>query len=224
VANEKGRMTTEKIPGDYFQPRWYAVYTRSRHEKSVADQLRYKQIETFLPLCEMMRRWKNGDHRVQLPLFPGYTFVHIALKDRLHVLNVPGVVRLVGFDGIPVPLADEDVESLRRALSSSVKVAPHPYLAMGRRVRVTAGPLTGLEGILVRKKGDFQVVLSLDLIQRSVLVHIDALSLESVPSAATHSRPGLHPNSKPRVYPGPAHLQRGFLSSTSLPTTARCED
>jgi transcription termination/antitermination protein NusG len=217
-------MMTEEIPGDGFQPRWYAAYTRSRHEKSVADQLRYKEIETFLPLCEMMRRWKNGDHRVQLPLFPGYTFVHIALKDRLHVLNVPGVVRLVGFDGTPISLADEEVESLRRALSCRVKIAPHPYLAIGRRVRVTAGPLTGLEGILVRKKGDFQVVLSIDLIQRSVLVHIDTLSLESVPSAATHSRPGLHPDPKPSVYPGPAHLQRDLRCSTSMPTGAGCED
>jgi len=214
---------TERIPGDYFQLRWYAVYTRSRHEKSVVDQLRYKQIETFLPLCEMMRRWKNGDHRVQLPLFPGYTFVHIALKDRLHVLNVPGVVRLVGFDGIPVPLADEDVESLRRALSSSVKVAPHAYLAMGRRVRVTAGPLTGLEGILVRKKGDFQVVLSIALIQRSVLVHVDALSLEPTPSAVSHSLPVSYPEPKHRVYPGPAHLQRELRCSTSMPTGAGCE-
>lgn len=224
MANEKRPMMTEKIPGDGFQPRWYAVYTRSRHEKSVADQLRYKQIEMFLPLCEMMRRWKNGDHRVQLPLFPGYTFVHIALKDRLHVLNIPGVVRLVGFDGTPVPLADEDVESLRRVLSCSAKVAPHPYLAVGRRVRITAGPLTGLEGILVRKKGDFQVVLSIDLIQRSVLVHVDGLSLEPTPSATSHSRPGSDPDPKHRVYPGPAHLQRGFLCSTSLATTATCED
>lgn len=215
---------TEKIPRDDFQPRWYAVYTRSRHEKSVAYQLRYKQIETFLPLCELMRRWKNGDHHLQLPLFPGYTFVHIALKDRLHVLSVPGVVRLVGFDGTPVPLADEEVESLRWALSCGVKVAPYPYLAVGRRVRIIAGPLTGLEGILVRKKGDFQVVLSIDLIQRSVLVHMDTLSLEPTSSAASHSRPVSLPDSKPRVFLAPAHLQRGFVCSKSLPTAATCED
>jgi len=217
-------VASEKIPGDGFQPLWYAVYTRSRHEKSVVDQLQFKQIETFLPLCEMMRRWKNGDHRVQLPLFPGYAFVHIALKDRLHVLNVPGVVRLVGFDGTPTPLADEEVEGLRRVLSSSVKVAPHPYLAVGRRVRITAGPLTGLEGILVRKKGDLQVVLSIDLIQRSVLVHVDALSLEPTPSASPLPRPGSLPDSKHHAYPGPASLQREFLSSTSLATTATRED
>jgi len=199
-------MASERIQGDGFQPLWYAVYTRSRHEKSVADQLQRQQIETFLPLYETMHRWKNGDHRVQLPLFPGYTFVHIALNDRLHVLKVHGVVRLVGFDGTPTPLADEDVEGLRRVLSSSVKVAPHPYLAVGRRVRITAGPLTGREGILVRKKGGLQVVLSIDLIQRSVLVHVDTLSLEPAPSASPLLHPVSHPDPKHCVHPGPASL------------------
>jgi transcription antitermination factor NusG len=161
------------------RPRWYAVTTRSRHEKSVGDLLRRKQIEAFLPLYETVRSWKNGDHRVQLPLFPGYTFVHMALRDRLQVLKVPGVVRLVGFNGSPVPLGDEEVESLRQALIAGVKAEPHPYLTVGRRVRIIAGALRGREGILLRKKGDVRVVLSVDLIQRSVQVNIDANWLES---------------------------------------------
>lgn len=160
------------------RPRWYAVTTRSRHEKSVRDLLRRKQIEEFLPLYETIRSWKNGEHRVQLPLFPGYTFVHMALRDRLQVLKVPGVVRLVGFNGNPVPLGDQEVESLREALVAGVKAVPHPYLALGRRVRIIAGALRGREGILLRKKGDVRVVLSVDLIQRSVLVNIDANCLE----------------------------------------------
>jgi transcription antitermination factor NusG len=163
-----------------FEPRWYAAYTRSRHEKSVADMLQRKQINTFLPIYETMRRWRNGDHRVQLPLFPGYAFVHIALRDRLDVLKVPGVVRLVGFDGMPTALEDEEVESLRQALSAGVKAAPHPYLTVGRRVRITSGPLASQEGILVRRKGSLRVVLSVDLIQRSILVDVDASSLEAV--------------------------------------------
>jgi transcription antitermination factor NusG len=162
------------------EPRWYAAYTRSRHEKSVADLLQRKQIDTFLPIYETMRRWRNGDHRVQLPLFPGYTFVHIALRDRLDVLKVPGVVRLVGFDGMPAALEDEDVESLRRALLGGMKAAPHPYLTVGRRVRITAGPLAGREGILVRRKGSLRVVLSIDLIQRSVVADVDATWLEPI--------------------------------------------
>ncbi len=166
------------MSGDGFKPRWYAVSTRSRHEKVVGDLLRRKQIETFLPLYETIRRWRNGEHRVQLPLFPGYAFVHIAVRDRLQVLKVPGVARLVGFNGTPAPVADEEVEGLRRALSAGLKTAPHPYLVVGRRVQITAGPLVGYTGILVRRKGAARVVLSIDLIQRSVLVSVDADWLE----------------------------------------------
>jgi len=164
----------------YWEPRWYVIWTRSRHEKSVAEQLERKQIETFLPVYETIRRWKNGDHLLQLPLFPAYAFVRIALKDRLDVLKVPGVARLVGSNGAPTPLCDEEVEGLRRALTGGVKAAPHRYLTEGRRVRITAGALAGREGILVRRKGAMRVVLSVDLIQRSILVDLDACILESV--------------------------------------------
>jgi transcription antitermination factor NusG len=162
----------------YCEQRWYAAYTRSRHEKSVADLLLRKDVETFLPIYEMLRRWRNGDHRLQLPLFPGYTFVRIALRDRLDVLKVPGVVRLVGFNGTPTALDDEEVESLRRALSAGVKAAPHPYLTVGRRVHITAGPLAGREGILMRRKGTVRLVLSIDLIRRSILVDVDSNAVE----------------------------------------------
>jgi transcription antitermination factor NusG len=158
--------------------RWYAAYTRSRHEKTVAHQLVSKGIETFLPLYETVRRWKNGDHRVELPLFPGYAFARFVLDDRLAVLKVPGVVRLVGFNGTPAPLEDAEVEGLRKMLAAGVKAVPHPYLTEGRRVRITGGPLAGREGILVRRKGAVRVVLSIDLIQRSVLVDVDACELE----------------------------------------------
>jgi transcription antitermination factor NusG len=179
-ANQWRRAGSETVSRDGVVPRWYAVYTRSRHEKSVADLLERKQVETFLPLYDTMRRWKNGDHRVQLPLFPGYAFVRIALRDRLHVLKVPGVVKLVGFDGNPVALEDAEVDSLREALSAGVKAKPHPYLTIGRRVRVTAGPLAGREAILLRRRGSVRVVLSLDLIQRSMMVELDAHVLEPV--------------------------------------------
>jgi transcription termination/antitermination protein NusG len=181
------QISSEAVARNGLEPRWYAAYTRSRHEKSVADMLQHKQIETFLPLYQTVRRWRNGDHRVQLPLFPGYAFVHIALCDRLHVLKVPGVVRLVGFDSMPIPLDDEEVQGLRRALSAGVGVAPHPYLTAGHRVRVTAGPLVGREGILLRRKGAVRVVLSIDLIQRSIVADVDAAWLEPAPArAATH--------------------------------------
>lgn len=186
VSEGRRRMPEEDrgegaiLLGSEREPRWYAAYTRSRHEKSVADLLQRKDVETFLPLYSTLRRWKNGDHRIELPLFPGYAFVHIALRDRLNVLKVPGVVRLVGFDGTPAALDDEDIESLRRALSAGVKAAPHPYLTVGRRVRITGGPLAGREGILLRRKGPARVVISIDLIQRSVLLDLNADMLEPV--------------------------------------------
>ena len=160
------------------EPRWYAACTRSRHEKVVAEHLQGKGIETFLPLYTTVRRWKNGDHRVRLPLFPGYAFARFALGNRLPVLKVPGVVRLVGFNGVPAALDDEELESLRRALAAGVSAEPHPYLNEGQRVRITAGPLAGREGTLVRRKGTVRVVLSIDLIQRSVLVDVNSEALE----------------------------------------------
>lgn len=166
------------MPASSSHPRWYAVHTRSRHEKTATEQLVSREVETFLPLYRAVHRWQNGDHDVRMPLFPGYTFVRIVMCDRLKVLKVPGVVRLVSFDGNPAPLEDQEVEGLRRALTSGVKAAPHPYLTVGRRVRITAGPLAGHEGILVRKKNSLRVVLSIDLIQRSLLVDLNAHELE----------------------------------------------
>src|SRR5258708_6550370 len=118
--------------------------------------------------------------RLQLPLFPGYLFVRISLHDRLKVLQVPSVVRLVGFNGVPTALAEEEVEGLRRALAAGLRMEPHPYLTVGRRVRITAGPLAGREGILKRRKGTLRVVLSTELIQRSVFVDIDVSSVVPV--------------------------------------------
>jgi transcription termination/antitermination protein NusG len=157
----------------YAEPRWYAVWTRSRHEKCVAEQCERKAVQTFLPLYETVRRWKNGRHRVQFPLFPGYAFVRIALKDRLEVMEVPGVVRLVGFNGRPLPIPDEEMDGLRRGLAAGIEARPHPYLTVGRRVRIVGGPLRGMAGILVRRKGLYRVVVSLNLIVQSMIADVD---------------------------------------------------
>lgn len=114
---------------------------------------------------------------LELPLFPGYLFVRLALRDRLQVLRVPGVARLVGFNGAATPLPDTEIESLRRALAEGLRAEPHPYLKVGRSVRITTGPLAGREGILKRYKGDLRVVLSIELIQRSISVEVDASSV-----------------------------------------------
>lgn len=160
---------------------WYAAYTNAHHEKRVAEQLARRSVEHFLPLYETVRRWKDRRVRLQLPLFPGYVFVRLALRDRLQVLQVPGVANLVGFSGTPTALPLEEIDTLRSSLRDGVRAEPHPYLTVGRRVRVKAGPLAGMEGILVRKKNQDRLVISLDLILRSVAVEVSALELDAAP-------------------------------------------
>ena len=158
--------------------RWYAVYTCANHEKSVARQLDLRSIETFLPLYERVSRWKDRRIRLQSPLFPGYVFVRIPLLEKLRVLEVPSVARLVGFNGQPTPLPEGELDVLRRGLRAGLYAEACPYLQVGRRVRVRSGPLQGLEGILKKKKTTFRFVISMELIQRSISVEMDAADLE----------------------------------------------
>lgn len=116
--------------------------------------------------------------RLQLPLFPGYLFVRMIVVDRLRVLQVPGVVRLVGFNGQLAALPDAEIDGLKNGLAGGVRAEPHPYLTVGRRVRINAGPLEGREGILLRRKGSLRVVLSIELIQRSIVVDVDAADVQ----------------------------------------------
>jgi transcription antitermination factor NusG len=155
------------------EPRWYAAYTCAQHEKRVAAELGMREVEHFLPLYSSVRRWKDRRVTLDLPLFPGYVFVRLALRDRLSVVQIPGVVRLVGFNGLPAALPDEEMEILRSALCQSLRAEPHPFLTAGRRVRMMAGPFRGLEGMLKKKK-NLRVVVSLNLIQRSIAVDVDA--------------------------------------------------
>jgi len=173
-------LTDDLESAAYLQPHWYAVYTCANHERRVADQLAYLGVEHFLPQYESVRRWRDRKVRLQLPLFPGYVFVQLALRDRLRVLQVPGVVRLVGFDGRPVPMPDGDVTRIREFLDRGFRAEPHPYLTVGKRVRVNSGPLAGMEGILLRRKGKFRVVISIELVQRAVAVDVDAADVETL--------------------------------------------
>jgi transcription termination/antitermination protein NusG len=164
----------------YAEPHWYAAYTSANHEKRVAEQLGVRAVEHFLPVYSSLRRWKDRRVNLQLPLFPGYVFVRLALRDRLRVQQIPGVARLVGFDGTPAALPDSEIESLRVSLEGGVRVEPHPYLRVGRRVQVNAGPMAGMQGILLKRKGRLRVVISIELIQRSVAVEIDESDVEPV--------------------------------------------
>jgi len=168
-------------PGDDKDfPRWYAAYTCARHEKCVARQLEVRGIDFFLPLYRSLRRWKDRRKMIDLALFPGYVFVRMALENRFRILGLPGMVRLVSFDGKPAALPEQEIEALRTGLSQQVYAEPHPYLQVGRRVRVEHGPLTGLQGFLVRKKDKCRLVISLDLIQRSISAEVDAADVQPV--------------------------------------------
>ena len=162
------------------QPFWYALYTCANHERSVAAELEVRTIEHFLPLYCSVRHWKDRRVTLDLPLFPGYVFVHLSLNVRIQVLQLPGVVKLVSFGGIPAALPDTQVEALRVGLNGWLCAQPHPYLSVGRRVRVVRGPFQGSEGILVRKKSGFRVVISLELIMRSVAFEVDLVDVESI--------------------------------------------
>ena len=162
------------LPESFLAPHWYAAYTCANHEKRVAAELQARAVEQFLPLYSSVRRWKDRRVNLELPLFPGYVFVRLALRDRLRVLQIPSVVRLVGFNGLPTALPDTEMEVLRSGLSERLRAEPHPFLTVGRRVRIKSGPFAGLEGILKRKKSNLRVVISLEIIQRSVAVDVDA--------------------------------------------------
>jgi transcription antitermination factor NusG len=169
-----------ELPAKYCVPRWYAVYTSANHEKRVAEQLSVRNGEYFLPLYESVRRWKDRRVTLQMPLFPGYVFVRMSLLDRLWVQQIPGVARLVGFDGTPAALPEEEIEALRTSLASGVRTQPHPFLNVGRRVRVKNGPMAGFQGILLQRRGRFRVVISIELIQRAMAVEIDEADVEAM--------------------------------------------
>jgi transcription antitermination factor NusG len=190
-------------------PRWFAVYTTPRHEKHVSGMLAERQIETFLPLYRTNRQWKKSSPvDLDLPLFPTYVFVRIARQARGAVLGTPGVLSIVGSSKEAWALPDYEIDALRSGLRER-KIEPHPYLVVGERVRITAGVMAGVEGVLVRKKNDLRVVLSLDTIMRSVAVEVNADDIEPVCSfAERHSIPSaLH--TKADTYSG-LSLASGF--------------
>lgn len=159
---------------------WFAAYTHANHEKRVRDQLDRRSIESFLPVYHSIRRWKDRKVRLELPLFPGYLFIRLALCDQLRALEVPSIVRLVGFGNKAIELPDSEIENLRTAMGLHVQIEPYPYLCVGRRVRVASGPLAGWTGIVLRRKQVCRLVLSLDQILRSAIAEIDAMDVEPI--------------------------------------------
>lgn len=164
-------------------PHWYAVHTRSRHEFQVHDRLKLKGVETFLPMVERLRKWKDRKKLISFPLFPGYLFVHISKESQsmLNVLKVKGVVRLIGtVPGEPAPIPDEQILYLQKLVENKGSLDPYPYLSEGQKVRITKGPLSGVEGILVEKLDKHLLVLSVDVLRQGVALTIDAADVEKI--------------------------------------------
>lgn len=159
---------------------WYAAYTRSRHEKAVAGKLEFLEIENFLPLYWHVSRWKDRKVRLQLPLFPGYVFVHTHLDQRVRLLQVPGVLSIVSSNGKPVSMPDGDIERLQASLLQGNEFEPHDYLQVGQRVRLIRGPFEGYEGILQQKKNKTQIVMSIHQIMRSFALTVAVEDLEII--------------------------------------------
>ena len=165
-------------PGEH----WYALLTRSRHEKVVADRLCERGFETFLPLVHEVRQWSDRKKVVDLPLFSGYVFVKSLAtnEERVRVLSIDGVVQYVGVRGEGTPIPESQIEAVRTLLAHDLQHSLHPFLKVGQRVRIRGGSLDGVEGILTSRDGGNALVVSVDAIERSLLVRIEGYHVESV--------------------------------------------
>jgi len=159
---------------------WYAVQTIARHEKRIAAQFEEKQVCTFLPLLGQIHRWSDRRVKVEVPMFSCYAFVRIVhtVEERLKVLRTPGVLGFVGSERQWTPIPEEQIESLRIAISENIPCFPHAFISAGRRVRIRGGSLDGVEGILVRQGGDKSLVLSVELLHRSVAIRVEGYDIE----------------------------------------------
>ena len=177
---------------------WWAIYTRYRCEKTVAHMLSTKGFEVYLPLYESVRRWTDRQKTLNLPLFPGYVFIRGGLDRRLEIITTPGVQMILSYGDRVAIIPDREIDAIRRTVEGPYHVEPHAYLNCGERVRVTRGSLRGIEGVLVRKKNLYRLVLSMDLLAQSVAVEIDAADVEP---ADARFVPGIFP-AKQSARPG----------------------
>jgi transcription antitermination factor NusG len=168
---------------------WFAVRVKGTHEKRVTALLQYQAYECFLPLYTTRRRWSDRIKRVELPLFPGYVFSRFAHLDRLPILKTPGVMSILGIGSIPTPIDDNEIDALQRVIKSGSSVSPHPYLKVGQTVRINGGCFDGVEGIIADVRGRDHLILSVNLLQRSVAVEIDSASVTPIHRSTRHTDP-----------------------------------
>jgi transcription antitermination factor NusG len=161
---------------------WFAVQTRPRHEKKVATEIDSRGIRVFLPLCSENHQWSDRRRLVHLPLFSGYVFVRLAqtTESRISVLRTNGVMKFVGAGGTGVPIPETEMDAIQTVLSQRVPFTHHPFLNVGRRVRIRGGSLDGLAGILVAKNGDESLVVSVEIVQRSLSIRVAGYQVEPV--------------------------------------------
>jgi transcriptional antiterminator NusG len=158
---------------------WYALWTRSRHEQSVRDQLEQKQIESFLPTVTRWSRWKDRKKKIDWPLFPGYCFARFDGRERLPVLKCTGVVNIISIEGEPAPIPEREIDGIRLLVESELAYDPCPMIHEGMLVEVVHGPLTGVVGRLLRKNDKARLVLSVDLIGQAASVEVDAADVRA---------------------------------------------
>jgi transcription antitermination factor NusG len=160
--------------------KWYAVYTKFQHEKSASNLLRNKGFEVFLPVYQTVHRWKDRNQNVVLPMFPCYLFLQARLDRKLEALQTSGVRWLVENGGHACEIPEAEMEALRRVCAAGRSVQPHPFLKQGDRVCIKKGPLAGTQGLFVREKNQYRVVVAVELLRKGVSVEIDLQDVESV--------------------------------------------
>jgi transcription antitermination factor NusG len=175
-----GSVVLKPVWQEAVDRKWYAAYTTACHEKQVAEHLKVREISHFLPLYTSTRRWASG--RIvarECPLFPSYIFVQMTREERVKVLSVPGVLSIVGTSKGATPLPTAEIETLRNGLYLT-NATPHPFLGVGEKARIRSGPLAGMQGIVLRHNKGTRIVLSLELIMKSIAVEVDVADLEPI--------------------------------------------
>jgi transcription antitermination factor NusG len=182
TSAELCRFDSTVLPADvqFEERQWLAVYTRTQHENTVARQLETKSFPFLLPQFIKTSRWSDRVKRSMAQLFPRYIFVNVDSDDRVRVLQTAGVVSIVSVGGKPSPLPPDEVTKLQECTARPCMIEPHPYLKIGRRVRVTHGPFEGWEGILAARKNSTRLVVNLDSIVQSFCVDLDGADIEAV--------------------------------------------
>ncbi len=167
---------------------WYAVTVKPQHERATAEQLQAKALEAYVPLYKARRRWSDRVKTLEVPLFPRYVFCRFDAEQRAPVLKTPGVLSIVSFDGKPCPVSDQEIDAVRTMVASGRPVMAWPYVRAGQRVRIREGAMAGLEGILVREKSGYRIVVNVELLNRAVAVEIERELAEPVGGPAIPTR------------------------------------